>query len=120
MNKPEKVSAGTGGVLGFGVGALAGNVVLSVAGVSGLSAAGIASGLAAIGETMVGGAVTFAVLPAVGTVAGAWGGYKAYQWWADRGGEVMQRDMDLVRKILLTIEPFAKLWSRRELLRVRG
>lgn len=73
MNRPETVSAGAG----------VGKAVLAAVGASGLSAAGITSGLAALGGTMVGGVVAFAVLPAAGTALGIYGGHKACQW---RGG----------------------------------
>ena len=84
INKPEKVSAGAGGVVGFGAGAVVGKAVLATVGASGLSAAGITSGLAVLGGTMVGGVVAFAVLPAAGTALGIYGGYKACQWWGRR------------------------------------
>ena len=87
MNRPEKVSVGAGGVVGFGTGAVVGKVVLAAVGASGLSASGITSGLAVLGGTMVGGVVAFAVLPAAGTVLGIYGGYKACQWWGRRKRE---------------------------------
>ena len=77
MNRPETVSAGAG----------VGKAVLAAVGASGLSAAGITSGLAALGGTMVGGVVAFAVLPAAGTALGIYGGYKACQWWGGRKRE---------------------------------
>ena len=74
-----------GGVVGFGGAVLAAKGLLFASGVGGLSAAGITSGLAVMGGTMLGGIVVFAALPVAGTAVGAWGGYKAYKWWRDRG-----------------------------------
>ena len=84
MNKREGISVGAGGAVGFGAGALASKALLATVGVGGLSAPGISSGLAVLGGTMVGGAVVFATLPAAGTVAGMYAGYKAYRWWRRR------------------------------------
>ena len=86
----EKVSIGTGSVLGMGAGAWSGKIALSIAGVSGLSAAGITSGLSAIGGSMLGGIVVLAAIPVAGALAGAgigYGGYKTYQWWINRTDE---------------------------------
>jgi len=80
-------SAVGGGASGLVAGALASTGWQIASGVGGLSPAGITSGLAAMGGTMVAGVVVFAALPAVGTVAGDWGGHKAYRWWRNRGSE---------------------------------
>ena len=90
-NAGEVGSIVGGGAGGFVAGALAGTGALSVLGVGGLSAAGITSGLAAMGGTVLGGIVVFAALPVAGTAVGAWGSYKAYKWWRDRGSEEQPR-----------------------------
>ncbi|BBM86644.1 hypothetical protein [Candidatus Uabimicrobium amorphum] len=74
----EGVDMGTtgAGAAGLGIGATISLAALYSAGITGLSAAGIASGLAAIGGSMLGGIAALAALP----VAVGIGSALAYKW----------------------------------------